>query len=538
MQIPLYAPRAFALTLLSGLTAPLAAQHAEATQPQAGGSCFGGTGGPNGDFDWVVRTGEVFFFDTTLTSIVGGPNGIPTAIQNAVNGVVDVRNLIIEPGGTIRVQGPNPMRVLATGTVTIRGRLDLSGFRGRDVATLNTGNQAEPGGAGVAGGGSGGTGNPVTDASTPRGGSGTGPFGSLGNGGGQGGESGYAPSVSGKNARRPGGGGGGAFAGNFAGSPVAGPTQATAASGGNPGNVNGTGALSGMNPAAGGAAGASIFTDEKPGNDFFGVRVLRGPAGSLSLMRGELPGLWAGSGGGAGGNAVPSATFPNPNWTIATDEKGGSGGGAGGALQIQALGSIVFGGAGEIVADGAVGGTGENTNFLDHIGGTGGGGSGGHVVLESATGVDFTDGGANPSALPRAWISALGPVKRTGPLADVEACCRQNSNGGAGGPGVIQLHVPDALSVPGPDPQQTDVIVSANVAALRRPLRSVAAPEPWVLLPTCDPFPRTSFGWFGGAGRRVFERLAVNGGLTPVGTEGAGEPHWLPLVLEVALPHR
>ena len=47
---------------------------------------FDGTGGPNGDFDWVIRTGESFLFDTTHTAIVGGPNGVPTTTLNAVNG--------------------------------------------------------------------------------------------------------------------------------------------------------------------------------------------------------------------------------------------------------------------------------------------------------------------------------------------------------------------------------------------------------------------------------------------------------------------
>lgn len=70
--------------------------------------CFGGTGGPNGDFDWVVRDGDVFLFDTTSTLIVGGPDGVPTTTQLATNGVVDVRNLLIEEGAVVRVQGPNP----------------------------------------------------------------------------------------------------------------------------------------------------------------------------------------------------------------------------------------------------------------------------------------------------------------------------------------------------------------------------------------------------------------------------------------------
>src|SRR6185503_989534 len=80
---------------------------------------FDGTGGPNGDFDWVVRSGERIFFDTTSTPIVGGPNGVPTTTVTALNGVVDVRNLVIQAGAEIRVQGPNPLRINATGEVRI-----------------------------------------------------------------------------------------------------------------------------------------------------------------------------------------------------------------------------------------------------------------------------------------------------------------------------------------------------------------------------------------------------------------------------------
>ena len=65
---------------------------------------FDGTGGPNGDFDWHVRDGEKFFFDTTATPINGGPDGIPTTTVTAVNGVVDVRHLTVQAGGEIRGQ--------------------------------------------------------------------------------------------------------------------------------------------------------------------------------------------------------------------------------------------------------------------------------------------------------------------------------------------------------------------------------------------------------------------------------------------------
>jgi len=174
------------------------------------GFSFDGDGGPNGDFDWVVRTGDLFFFDTTNTSITGGPGGIPTTTQVAANGVVNVRNLTIEADGEIRVQGPNPMRINATGEIRIDGRLDISGFAAKDVATLNTGNQVEIGGAGCAGGGKGGNANDNITGPTPRGGNGFGPFRQAGLGG-QGGEMGFNPQQS-KDARRPGGGGGGRFA--------------------------------------------------------------------------------------------------------------------------------------------------------------------------------------------------------------------------------------------------------------------------------------------------------------------------------------
>src|SRR5688572_14486264 len=113
---------------------------------QGSGPCFGGTGGPGGDFDWVVRDGDLFVLDTTFTQILGGPGGDPITVLDVVDGVVDLRNLLIEAGGMVRVQGPNALRIFATGDVVIRGQLDLSGFNARDVATLNTGNMVEIGG--------------------------------------------------------------------------------------------------------------------------------------------------------------------------------------------------------------------------------------------------------------------------------------------------------------------------------------------------------------------------------------------------------
>ncbi|HRI53479.1 MAG TPA: hypothetical protein PLW65_25210, partial [Pseudomonadota bacterium] len=150
--------------------------------------------------------------------------------------------------GEIRVQGPNPMRINATGDVRLEGLLDLGGFSAKDVATLNTGNQIEIGGAGAAGGGKGGNASEVTTSSTPRGGRGDGPFRS-GPLGGEGGETAFSNdrSANGKDTRRPGGGGGGRFAKNYSGT-VTPNALSVEAKPGNDGHPSGTGAVTGSRP--------------------------------------------------------------------------------------------------------------------------------------------------------------------------------------------------------------------------------------------------------------------------------------------------
>lgn len=459
------------------------AQLTSTATPLPPATCFEGTGGPGGDFDWVVRAGETFVFDTTFTVVLGGPGGAHTTVQNAVDGLVEVRNLVVEEGGVLRASGPNPLRILATGDVVVRGRVDVSGFNALPVSTLNTGHFMEIGARGGAGGGSGGNANVVTTGSSPRGGDGQGPFG-LPGAGGQGGETGYAPAALGKDARRPGGGAGGRFAQDQGPGLVAQP--------GANGSPLGTGAESGTSPARGGEVRPGPFVDGEPRNDFFGEAPLLGAHGEfLGRLGGELPGLWAGHGGGGGGNASPASVFPAPNWNFGLDEKGGAGGGGGGVLHVQALGRIVFGLAGEIRANGGSGAPGENTYFLDHVGGSGGSGSGGHVVLESASEIDFTDGGANLGAQPRDWLSARGGPRITGHPSYVNPPARALSHGGAGGPGVLQLHVPDPTLLPGTDPDKTDIVVPFAVAAARAPLGALASPGAHALFLTCDPPRRT-----------------------------------------------
>ena len=477
---------------------------------------FEGAGGPGGDFDWTVKTGERLTFDTTAQAISGGPPGGPIIVQRTVNGIVDVRNFTIEPGGQIRVQGPNPLRINASGDVIIRGRLDISGFDGPDVTELNSGNVVERGGAGVGGGGDGGDSNIVINNSSPRGGRGDGPFGRIGEGG-QGGETAFAAFSAGKDARRPGGGGGGRFALDQTDRNIT-----LRAEKGTDGTATSRGAEGGL--PDGGQPGVGPFGLDIT-DDFFGSKPVVDasvPPVLLAVTRGELPSLWAGYGGGGGGNACPSNTFPTPNWTPGSDEKGGPGGGGGGGLHIRALGRIVFGSSGDILANGGRGGLGENTFQQDHVGGTGGSGSGGHVILETASVIDFTDASfGNPA---RDYVSAVGGPRTEGPPTsggDV-------SFGGPGGPGVIQLHVPDPTKAPAASELLSDIVVPLEASQAEVPLEFVNSPIGIQLIPSFGAQSRARSEWIpiGGAaelpggGQQSLEFLFEGVDLTLGDTEG------------------
>jgi hypothetical protein len=159
---------------------------------------------------------------------------------------------------------------------------------------------------------------------------------------------------------------------------------------------------------------------------------------------------------------------------------------------------------------------GENTWFLDHVGGTGGAGSGGHVVLESASKIDFTDDGAAPADLVRDWIDVGGIPLRNGANQFVNPCCRNLSNGGASSAGVVQLHVDDPRLPPAASPEQSDIVVPLGIALQRNDaLDLLASPGVFELFLTCDPVPRSSAGWVGAGGGgaraaflRVLQRLA------------------------------
>jgi len=214
-------------------------------------------------------------------------------------------------------------------------------------------------------------------------------------------------------------------------------------------------------------------------NDFFGTQAIGAPGNVTLLVRGELARLWGGYGGGGGGNADPALLFPTPNWTEASDEKGGAGGGGGGAVHIRALGPIQFGAAGQIKSDGGRGALGENILAQDHVGGNGGSGSGGHIVLETATRVDFTDDGAAPGTGARDWIRAVGGPQITGAATTGGSV----SFGGAGGPGVIQIHVPRSLTQPSNSSATSDIVVPNGLVGAGA-IDAVTSPPAVVLVPT------------------------------------------------------
>ena len=493
----------FTTSVNEDATAPFAEPHADwntSTTDLTAQFSFSGTGGPGGNFDWKIATGTTLIFNTNNTTITGGPGYLPTTNETVVGGVVDVHNMWVQVGATLKVEGPNPMVILVSGDAQIDGKIIVNGTSTNGVVTLNTTSVPQPGAPGQAGGGKGGTGNPLTTASSPKGTSGYGAF-QLVDGGGGGGETGWSNTAD-ENRRRGAGGGGGRF-----GKDVPNPTTAIGpydqrqiGLDAEPGFTSGptdNGAITGVAGPFGGNIGPSPFVDPDQTNDFFGTQLT--PAGQLII--GELIKPWAGAGGGGGGSAsqVPSGQFPGP-WSPTGDEKGSGGGGGGGSLHVLALGSIRFGSAGQIQCRGGFGGGGENTLFLNRVGGGSGGGSGGHVILQSAQVIDMRlssvatravlatggEGGAGSQDLGGAVQSSGGQIEQP-PAQD--ACpgpgiyattglnpCRGlvDGAGGDGGPGVIQLHTSTGVVGPATNPLADIILPNALT------LKDVCQPPPLV----------------------------------------------------------
>lgn len=439
---------------------------------------FSGSGGPGGNFDFHIPPNTDFIFDTSATLVTGGPGGLPVAQQLVIGGRLDVRNLFIPSSSTLRIQGPNPALILASGTVTIQGSIAVNGNPGRSVFTVNTPTLPEGGASGQAGGGRGGTGSYITTGPTPRGGAGFGAFNVEGQGG-EGGESGYGTNGGTNGANRKVAGGGGGVFGHDQMLTASCPDQGLIgldAEDGFPGALTVFSAPRAAPMPWGGRFGPKPFlnpTDSAADrvDDFYGVKIADVGTGNARLVVGELPKPWAGAGGGAGGDAIISDTYPPPSFQFNQHNKGAGAGGGGGSLHIQALGSIIFGNSGRILARGGAGGRGESVNWSWSVGGGSGGGSGGHIILQTANLLDMSaltpgipaitarggQGGAGPNNQGGAWENGETLSSQDSVHSGDQAGTNQDNPfspngcpttqpfvrtaGGDGGPGIIQFHV-------------------------------------------------------------------------------------------------
>lgn len=190
-----------------------------------------------------------------------------------------------------------------------------------------------------------------------------------------------------------------------------------------------------------GNAGPGVFVDEDPDNNFIG-------------SGGEVSSVIGGQGGGGAGSRTEGldqdckvVIFNNAGYPFTVlDARGGGGGAGGGAMLIQALGTIeIRGSKAKIEAKGGDGGGGEGTQDSSR-GGGGGGGSGGAVILQSAANVIMNDtslqgevidvsGGCGDDAINMS-------TSTTGGVAGADSNVLQCFDGGPGGPGIVQIHVP------------------------------------------------------------------------------------------------
>ncbi|MBI5435011.1 MAG: hypothetical protein HZA52_19410 [Planctomycetes bacterium] len=391
--------------------------------------------------DFIVPAGQFYVYDTDL------------------KGPLFADNIVIEAGGSLRALGSQPFKAYATGKIRIDGTLELSAFDSPGVTTLNTTNIPELGASGGPAGGRGGTGSWQTTQSTPFGGKG---FGLLPWSGGGGGETGWHDVKQSVSYRRGGGGGGGAFAAN---QPVSPNPEDPANIGliackGHDGGRGAYGAVTSQLGPNGGRPGSPVFIDGDPTNDFFGRKL---DPGTGQIVVGELIAPIGGAGGGAGGDAAYTQGQPYPPIPFSPngDEKG-SGGGGGGGLGVLVANEFVIGPVGRVRCDGGKGGGGENTNFLDRVGGGSGGGSGGMVLVQAAK-IDF-------SATPDLAITARGGRRGVGKL-DIHLQPVEGQ-GGHGGPGLVQLHIADTTQLLLPAGKTLDELIS---------------PPPHVLLPEANP---------------------------------------------------
>lgn len=404
---------------------------------------FLGTG-EIGRFQPVASQGgsTVVTLDTSLQPLPLLNGSTPDAEANTVvrGGVFHFTDIDIPAGVTLRPVGPNPLVLLATGSVRIAGTIDLEGGNGSSDHSFDSAVAPGPGGRAGAGGGGGGAANPVVYFPP-------GQFGLMNLITPTRGETGFSPLVNAQPGEPPPQGGQGGASTILDDPAVDNPE--ISCNEGNPG-LNGGG-------SGGGGSGGSMYREGSKGRPGLGNMLPQPDRTWIDLWpltnppraepgtflfddglnrnnfigpEGEILRLQGGQGGGGGGNKAEGyycgtqfpwgrnefgGAFPDR----VGDARGGGGGGGGGALEIFAREHLILEGGARVLCRGGVGGGGEITGN-SRWGGPGGGGSGGVQLYRSSTSIEV----------------------RAGALLDVRGGDGGTGASGGGGDGLIQFQVP------------------------------------------------------------------------------------------------
>jgi hypothetical protein len=273
-----------------------------------------------------------------------------------------------------------------------------------------------------------------------------------------------------------------------------------------------------------GSAGSSVFLlDNDLLDDFYGTRLMV----DGTIKQGELLAPWAGSGGGGSGDSMminvwdaDGDGFPDPIETFYpvvpfnrntsgtgngwyAYQKGAGGGGGGGQLIIMSIGMIEIGNNAEVKANGGIGYSGESLTYTDQGVSGSGGGSGGHIILHSSAGVDFSNvsigSAANAGSIgnltDNGVVQAFGGRRGqcggewTGASNRGGTGTFAFGRGGAGANGVVQIHVPNpaediiwhASAAPGIADYLSQVAVPTD--RIEEILAHVTFPQAYSLIP-------------------------------------------------------
>jgi len=389
------------------------------------------------------------------------PGSVPPPVLVS-DGSFEFATLTVENGATLRLEGPNPARVLVRGRATIAGVIDVSGESrpGYESDTLD----GQRGGYGGPNGGDGGSGADRPDNN----GSGfmapsVEPFRPWNNGVANPG--GFIQGRTGVGVGRTGtvgaGPAGQQFPSNFPvelftlnGLETNGICESEQVGGAGGGGAyaldGGTGVAVAVSPVS--LQGGSNTPPDTAGGDSgaVGLEAPGAPANKRKLTP-EKGFLRGGSGGGGGGGSVEQVRtngngFPDPcvgGGVLINryrSHSSGGGGGGGGSIQMQAGRTLVLGGG--IDASGGDGGGADSLTPFDSAqhANPGGAGSGGAILMQSRQFLLSTI----PNRLSIA--GGLGGVGFAGPLG--------SSLGGAGGVGLARVE-----SLTAPDPLQVAAIL-------------------------------------------------------------------------------